>query len=312
MELDADTMRLNLCATAPPLDPQWQGIGHWTPARAKSQDKEANLLAVLAAGESPAAASALGKLYSELGNFDRGLHFLCSALETDAADPASWAWLALHQLRTDHPRAALTFADRALELNSDFTAAHELRAEALGVLNRREEAEAAWRSALDCNPRSFAANLGLAELLEDQGDFEAAVDCMERARVEDPDHPTPLFALARLFRNLGRNDEAAQMDQLHERSIILDDLRMRENGSSQLEQQLALGLHFLADQRLELAKREFTNALENAKHGPARTQALAGLVLIARGQGDSEEESARLAELEKADPGHALLRGDSK
>ncbi len=312
LELDADTMRLNLCATAPPLDPQWQGIGHWTPARAKSQDKEANLLAVLAAGKSPAAASALGKLYAELGNFDRGLHFLCQALETDASDPGSWAWLALHQLRTDHPRAALTFSGRALELNSDFTAAHELRAEAFGVLNLREEAEAAWRSALDCNPRSFEANLGLAELLEDQGDFEAALACLERARIEDPDHPTPLFGLARLLRNLGRGDEAAQMDQLHERAIILDDLRMRENGSSQLEQQLALGMHFLADQRFEAAKREFTSALHNANHGPARVQALAGLVLIARSQGNSEEVSARLGDLEKVDPDHALLRGDSE
>jgi tetratricopeptide (TPR) repeat protein len=62
-------------------------------------------------------------------------------------------------------------------------------------------------------PDGLASHTLLGRLLAEQGDTQAAVRELERARAIDPDHPQPHIALASLYAKMGRKEDAAHERQ---------------------------------------------------------------------------------------------------
>ena len=69
----------------------------------------------------------------------------------------------------------------------------------LRASNRIVEAEAALRAATRANPAFAEAWYNLADLLDDQGRSDAAVECLRKAIVGAPDYIDAMFKLALLL-----------------------------------------------------------------------------------------------------------------
>ena len=75
---------------------------------------------------------------------------------------------------------------------------------------RTVEAEVALRAATRAKPAFAEAWYNLADLLDDQGRPEAAVDCLRKALVVSPDYVDAMFNLALLLQRKGAYAEAPQ------------------------------------------------------------------------------------------------------
>jgi tetratricopeptide (TPR) repeat protein len=291
---------------APPPSPDWPGVGNWTDRRAAAASREAALLARVDAG-GPAVAAALGRLYTEVGEYGRGLRFLARALAEVPDDTESWVQLGNNRLGSGFPEEALVLYGRALELNRDMTPAWAGSAEAWLILGDEAAARSHFEETLERSPRHLDARLGLARVLESAGDLDGARAQLERALEVDDTHPTALFRLARVLDALGLAGEARAVRVRHERAAILEDLRLREAGLSAARKASLLGEHYLADGRLEDALRELRSALEGARDDETRVAALAGLLRCARAGAAVLDADALRAELARLDPDHELL-----
>jgi tetratricopeptide (TPR) repeat protein len=81
----------------------------------------------------------------------------------------------------------------------------------LRVCARTVEAEAALRSATRANPAFAEAWYNLADLLDDQGRSEAAVECLRKALSAAPDYADAMFNLALLLQRKGAYADAADL-----------------------------------------------------------------------------------------------------
>ncbi|MBX3469710.1 MAG: protein kinase [Planctomycetes bacterium] len=103
-------------------------------------------------------------------------------LEKEAPAPDARAWLdaarALHQHHEQH-EAALRAAGRAVDLRA--AAGHELRAQILPHLGRREEALAAWEAFLTAAPDDIAGLSGRSGARWSLGDLDGALQDADRA-----------------------------------------------------------------------------------------------------------------------------------
>ncbi len=81
-------------------------------------------------------------------------------------------------------------------------------AQALLAVDRREEAIAEYRTALERDPRSLAAMRGLGAALAKAGDLPGAVAILERARAMDSRDAATLHELGLAYRELGRAADA--------------------------------------------------------------------------------------------------------
>ena len=134
----------------------------------------------------------------------RGLLALFSA-------PRSALDAALRDLAHGKPERALTALESLLKNETRTEARAEIankRGVALVALHRRDEARAAFESALDLLPGFAQAlvNLGNLELEADR--VELAIAYYERAIESDPQHASAHRHLALAFRRSGRTAEA--------------------------------------------------------------------------------------------------------
>ena len=88
-----------------------------------------------------------------------------------------------------------------------FQQAEEAREKATTEEARKEAAEL-YRRALALRPRNAAARVGLARLLSDLGDFNAALEQIRRARAVRPSHPEASAVEGRIHRAAGDDDAA--------------------------------------------------------------------------------------------------------
>jgi tetratricopeptide (TPR) repeat protein len=111
-------------------------------------------------------------------------------------------------------------ADQALdefraELKINPTHAGAISAIAAEYLRRGDAASGLpyARQLVELLPDALASHTLLGRLLAEQGDTDAAVKELEKARAIDPDHPQPHIALASLYAKLGRKEDAAHERQ---------------------------------------------------------------------------------------------------
>ena len=91
------------------------------------------------------------------------------------ATPLALAALARAQVRTQDPAAALQSAEKAVAAGATSAVAHEARGDALLALGRKDDAVAAYRKALELDPKGSRARVGLATALSAAGKHAEAV-----------------------------------------------------------------------------------------------------------------------------------------
>jgi len=113
-----------------------------------------------------------------------------------AAQPgaASYAALARAQVRAQDPVAAIASADKAVQAAASSAVAQEARGDALSALRRFDDAIAAYRKALQLDPKLNRARVGLASTLVDAGKPSEAVAEARQATVAD-DKDADAFAI---------------------------------------------------------------------------------------------------------------------
>ena len=128
------------------------------------------------------------------GTAGEALSFARQAVEAQAA-PESHAALARALARLGDTKAARETADQAVKAGPDSAAVQLARGDALRAAWLNEDAEAAYRRALQLEPRSIAAGAGLALALAAQGKGAAALEAARAATQADPRAAEPQVAL---------------------------------------------------------------------------------------------------------------------
>jgi superkiller protein 3 len=200
------------------------------------------------------------------------------------ATPAALAALARAEARVKGGTAALQTADRAVAAGASSADAHEARGEALLALGKADEAAAAFRKALELDPRMNVARVRLASALLDQGKAAEAVAEARKATEVDArsGQAFAVLALAILGENKNNWNDAISQAQngkfLNERDPLV---------------QVAVGRVFEANNNLDQAQVAYKKALET---DPAYTPARAALLSVQVRRGDTE---AALVEAQK-------------
>ncbi|MGH9796999.1 MAG: tetratricopeptide repeat protein, partial [Candidatus Polarisedimenticolia bacterium] len=158
--------------------------------------------------------------------------------------------------------------------------------EALGTIGARTDrpalAESRFRAALEIDPRSIGARLGLAAVFTDTGRYDAALAEIAEVRRLAPDHPATLMQEARLLIRRGRSAEG---EAAARRAL------QGQAGSAEAHYLIGLAL----EQRGAL--REASEAMERARAiAPDHLGALSHLATLAARLGlPREAERFRLA-----------------
>jgi tetratricopeptide (TPR) repeat protein len=104
--------------------------------------------------------------------------------------PKAWCALAHSLRRTRRPSEALAAADKAIELDETFSAAHSERARALCELVRFPEALSSCRRAAELDPDSHEVQYILGHVLCKLGRYEESLEPTRRAVEMEPSVPT--------------------------------------------------------------------------------------------------------------------------
>ena len=143
-------------------------------------------------------------------------------------DAASYAALARAQVRAQDPIGALGNAEKALQAGGSSASAHEANGDALAALRRYDEAIAAYKKALQSDPKLNRARVGLANALILAGKpSEAVAEAREATRVDERDADAfALLGLALLAENPQQkwNEAIAEAQQgafLNPRSVVV-------------------------------------------------------------------------------------------
>lgn len=152
------------------------------------------------------------ELYGRTGNTEAVTRRYQEALEVPgfAADAHKAYGMVL--LTLQRPGEALPALDRAAALTPRDPAVQVGRGLALEILDRLDEATAAYRAALDAAPTTSAARFGLARIAMRRQAVDEAIGHLERLRASrDADSPRHLFALSSAYARRGRLAEARRV-----------------------------------------------------------------------------------------------------
>ncbi|MCL6741331.1 adenylate/guanylate cyclase domain-containing protein [Sphingomonas sp. RB56-2] len=138
----------------------------------------------------------------------------CQAIDLDPGYARAYAWLSLTQVRLaswfgvpSSMDEIVATACKAMELAPDLAEAHAALGEALNVVGRRPEAEAAFERALEIDPNNFEANLFYGRHWMSIGEYDRSLRYFMRATEVQPDDFQAPFLLEGSLRALGRADE---------------------------------------------------------------------------------------------------------
>jgi len=134
------------------------------------------------------------------GDWEEARDEYLRALEFDNTQGKAQVNLGNIALQFEHdPALALRYFDKALEVNpGSGVGLWGGRGVALKALGRVEEAEAAYRRALNIDPGYAEAWFNLGNLYRDNGRWEAAVEAYEQVVANSPDSPLSSLALKQI------------------------------------------------------------------------------------------------------------------
>jgi superkiller protein 3 len=256
----------------------------------------------LTAGEAPTTqASTLAAVASynlSAGTAAAALEAARKAVETQAS-VATLAVLARAQARCNDGPTALKTAERALALDAADALAHEAKGIVLAGMGLVDDSAAAFRKAVELDPKLTRARAGLAILLASASKGAEAVAEARRATEADPTSGEAFAALGAAIladnpKNWGEAIAQAQQGAfLNARSPVV---------------QYVVGKIFEANASLDQAVRSYKKALEN---DPGYAPARLALVNARALQGDNEAVLAEARTLVREMPmngeGHFLL-----
>ena len=135
----------------------------------------------------------LGRAFWEQGRMPDAARAYRIALRLDPRDYNTWTQLSGVLLRTHDPEAALDAADRAVELNPEYSHGHTNRGSALDRMGRPHDALAAFTRAIELETRDRGE---FARTYTDRGqtrmrlgDYAGAIDDFKEALRVDPNDP---------------------------------------------------------------------------------------------------------------------------
>ncbi len=99
---------------------------------------------------------------------------------------------------SDQHSAALAAVDRALAAHPDAASLHELRGAVLLRMDRRQDAQRAFETALAQDAGNARARSGLAQIAFAEGDAERAIELYDEAAEADADPVAPVYAAAQI------------------------------------------------------------------------------------------------------------------
>lgn len=161
---------------------------------------------------SPAAADLLaaGQQHHQAGNLGAAEDHYRRALQADPRNADGYHLLGLIGLQTGQSELAAELIETAVALAPDEPVYHCNLATARYLCHRREEAEAAYRAALERHPDYPDAHANLGTLLKEQGRYEEARQHLERAVVLRPGDAGPFAKLAEVLIRLDRHADAEE------------------------------------------------------------------------------------------------------
>ena len=152
----------------------------------------------------------LARALSAMGRNDEALHAFRDIAAAKPANALARANLAVSLLRAGDPRAAITAAEHAVELDPSAPEAHAALGHAHNLLHQHEQAIAAFHKALSLRLQFPDALQGVARAYRDAGRTSTAIAALLRATELAPYWTSPWLDLATLFREFGQPDEAAE------------------------------------------------------------------------------------------------------
>jgi tetratricopeptide (TPR) repeat protein len=158
-----------------------------------------------------AALHTLGEIHHVRRDVDAALALYRRALAVNPnlAETHHRLGVALHN-RGDLEEAVACFRE-AVRLRPQFPEAHKNLGVSLARLGRRKEAREAYRTALSHQPDYVDAVVCLADLDEQEGEYQSALARLEPFLGDDCRHPGAAMTFANLCRHFDRCDEAARL-----------------------------------------------------------------------------------------------------
>jgi Flp pilus assembly protein TadD len=213
------------------------------------------------------------------------------------ATPTTLAALARAQARNQDAPNALVTADKAVAAGATSALAHEARGEALSALGRDEDAVAAYRKALELDPKFVLARARLASVLVARDKAAEAVAEARKATEADPKNGEAFAALGRALLALNPKDWNAAIAEAQQGAFL--------NPKSPYVQ-LSVGKIFEAQGNYDQAAGAYERALESDPgFAPARLALLQAN--IARGKVGSAIADLKKLAAEMPGSGEAQL-----
>lgn len=181
----------------------------------RSAEAQAGYLEALRLDPNQALSAAhLGQILSKQGDHDGALTWLDRAVEIEPRIGAHWERLArLHVVREAFTEAIRCW-ERVLELNPHRAVAHNQLGQALQREGRFAEAEEQYRLAIRLRPRATVGLLNLAALHKELGELAEAEAVFREALRIKPSHHVPQVRLASLLGRRLPDADLAGLEQL--------------------------------------------------------------------------------------------------
>lgn len=152
----------------------------------------------------------LGECYAALGEVQAAELNFFEALDLRPGNPKPYIGLARLAASGEHWDQALTYLEKALEIQPNSDEALSLQGSILLETNRGTEAQAKFQEALKYYPENREALLGLAQAVEEPDQVSSALECLKQYLATHlVDFPV-LLSLARLHIKQGNLTEAQE------------------------------------------------------------------------------------------------------
>lgn len=155
----------------------------------------------------------LGSSLGLTGNHQQAVELLEKAAEDEELMLEAGFSLAFGYNETGQPQKALDCLLPLLEKHPQLPILHHYKAKYLEKLGRREDAEQAYLAVLEIAPDYPDTLMGLANLKFDQHKFEQSEHLLLKLLQNNADHAGACNDLARIYRVLGRIDEALALQK---------------------------------------------------------------------------------------------------